>query len=109
MEGQVLGCLMREDSAHWFNICFLHINMTTRTERFQRKPREAQVTKNEAEEEPEEVVKFSPEEEAVCVGKHGPYICKDRSDTNYSLYSANPILKKPPRMRFLRNLNSKKL
>ena len=71
---------MREDSAHWFNICFQHNNMTTRTERFQRKPREAQVTKDETEEEPEEVVKFSPEEEVVCVGKHKPYICKDSSD-----------------------------
>jgi nucleoid DNA-binding protein len=44
--------------------------MTTRTERFQRKPQEA---KAEANVEPEEVVRFSPEEEAVCSHKYNPH------------------------------------
>ena len=43
--------------------------MTTRTERFQRKPRESQNTKDEVVEQPEEIVKFSPEEEAVSPSK----------------------------------------
>jgi hypothetical protein len=44
------------------------INMISRTERFQRKPRETQSTKDEVAKEPEEVVKFLPEEEAVSSG-----------------------------------------
>ena len=40
-------------------------NMTSRTERFQRKPRDSQTKNDEAPEEPEELVRFSPEEEAV--------------------------------------------
>lgn len=43
--------------------------MTTRTERFQRKPREAQDTKDDVVEEEEPVIKFSPEEEAVSASK----------------------------------------
>jgi hypothetical protein len=44
--------------------------MTSRTERFQRKPRESQDTKDDVTEEPEPIIKFSPEEEAVSAGKH---------------------------------------
>ena len=52
-------------------ICFLpRNNMTTRTERFQRKPGESQDTKDEVAEQAEELVKFSPEEEAVRATKH---------------------------------------
>jgi hypothetical protein len=39
--------------------------MSTRTERFQREPRESQDKKNEVVAESDEVVRFSPEEEAV--------------------------------------------
>lgn len=101
----------REDSAHLSNVCFLpqHDKMTTRTERFQRKPRESQVTKDEIESEPEEVVKFSPEEEAVRAAKHNPSLCKQSSNTKHSLYLTNRTPKKHLRMRFLRNRNSKKL
>jgi len=39
--------------------------MSTRTEKFQKKPLDPQDTKKEEPKEPEEIVKFSPEEEAV--------------------------------------------
>lgn len=39
--------------------------MTTRTERFQRKP--AEKTEDVQKDEEEEVIRFSPEEEAVCI------------------------------------------
>lgn len=39
--------------------------MTSRTERFERKPRDPQNKEDGVAEEPEEVVRFSPEEEAV--------------------------------------------
>lgn len=46
--------------------------MTSRTERFERKPRQKTSKKDEAPEEIEELVKFSPEEEAVCVYTSSP-------------------------------------
>ena len=42
--------------------CASFINMTTRTERFQRKPRQSQDRKDEAGLEHDEVIRFSPEE-----------------------------------------------
>jgi hypothetical protein len=44
---------------------YIYSNMSTRTERFQREPRESQDKKNEVVAESDEVVRFSPEEEAV--------------------------------------------
>jgi len=52
--------------------------MTSRTEKFQRKPREKEVEKLEV---PEEVIRFSPEEEAVgvpCVVLHYWMLTEDR-------------------------------
>ena len=53
--------------SHLLNVAVLHQhdNMTTRTERFQRKPRDVQDTRDDVVEEEEAVIRFSPEEEAV--------------------------------------------
>jgi hypothetical protein len=47
-------------------------SMTTRTERFQRKPRESPDKRDEVVEEPEPVIRFSPEEEAVSASRRKP-------------------------------------
>jgi hypothetical protein len=50
--------------------------MSTRTERFQRKPKEKE---EEAQEEPEEVIRFSPEKEAV---RHCPKYLVHTADSS---------------------------
>ena len=44
---------------------FANYNMTSRTERFQRKPKDKE-EEEEVPHEPEEVIRFPPEKEAVC-------------------------------------------
>lgn len=80
--------------------------MSDRTERFQRKPSEPQEKKDEKAREPEEVLRFSPEEEAV----RSQPCCRDNSLTAFyspswrsptarnqlqTYYSASPPLKMP--------------
>ena len=51
-------------------------NMSTRTERFQRKPKEKE---EEVPEAPEEVIRFPPEKEAV---RHCPKSCVHTADSS---------------------------
>jgi hypothetical protein len=78
-------------------------NMSTRTERFQRKPREKQDTKDEAVADPEEVLRFSPEEEAV-----SSLLCHGSPPANAASHSwSNPTPKKPKRISYSRTPLSK--
>jgi hypothetical protein len=62
------GARSQHESANFSRACppsFSTHTMATRTERFQKKPRDPKDKSGNSVAEPEEVLKFSPEEEAV--------------------------------------------
>lgn len=86
-----------------FYRAFFIANMTARTEKFQRKHGDK---KNEISAEPEEIIKFSPEEEAVVL-LHMVVIVMAVANAANRHYYKNPIPKRPLQTPFLPSPNSK--